>query len=197
MMPTRMKRPKATPASIIAAECDIAREHGWGAVTIRSIADRLGYKSPLIYEHFGSKGEAIAAAAQEGFHRLQTSMGSVDGDPGTEGRVVALAQAYLHFALREPELYRVMHGMDGSTTDPKTIAAGAEAVCELACSELAQWAEAANVALPSPLAATETLWCLLHGIATLSLAQRLHSDDARAELAPVRTLLAGWHAGVY
>jgi AcrR family transcriptional regulator len=39
---------------------------GWKAVTIRAIAQQLGYTSPLLYEHFRDKEEILTELAIEG-----------------------------------------------------------------------------------------------------------------------------------
>jgi AcrR family transcriptional regulator len=183
------KRPKATPEAIVAAARSLARERGWPAVTIRALADRLGYASPILYEHFRNKDEVLAAAARVGFAALEADLGAAGGESGTEARIVALGDAYVAFALREPELYRVMHGLDGAVADPATVAAGAGAVCALVMAELETWARAQGAPLPDPLAATEILWCLAHGIASLALATR--TEPGRVEAA-THALLRGW-----
>jgi len=39
---------------------------GWKAVTIRAVAQQLGYTSPLLYEHFRDKQEILTEIAIEG-----------------------------------------------------------------------------------------------------------------------------------
>jgi AcrR family transcriptional regulator len=39
---------------------------GWKAVTIRAVAQQLGYTSPLLYEHFQDKQEILTELAMEG-----------------------------------------------------------------------------------------------------------------------------------
>lgn len=186
----RAKRPRATADAIVDSACRIAAARGWPAVTIRAVADELGYTSPLLYEHFRNKEELLAAAARRGFGELETRLreiGSVEGD----ARIVALGVAYLDFAHEKPESYRVMHGLDGASTDPKVVGAGAWAVCDLVSREFTAWARKEEVHGLDPLATTELLWCLVHGIASLCLADRLDvSGTARIEVG-VRILLAG------
>jgi len=190
LAPTKQpKRQRATPDSIIAAARNIARERGWSSVTIRAIAVDLGYTSPLIYEHFKNKEDAIAEAARRGFVELAEVLRDVEGASGTEVRLRAMAEAYVQFARRCPELYQVMHGLDGAVTDPAIIAEGAKDVCELVARELGAWAETMPTRMPNPLAATELLWCLVHGIATLTLTGRIVGPNASNA---VQTLLDGW-----
>jgi AcrR family transcriptional regulator len=39
---------------------------GWKAVTIRAVAQQLGYTSPLLYEHFRDKQELLTELATGG-----------------------------------------------------------------------------------------------------------------------------------
>jgi AcrR family transcriptional regulator len=51
--PARGKpRPVAGRTDILAAARSIGLRMGWKAVTIRAVAQQLGYTSPLLYEHF-------------------------------------------------------------------------------------------------------------------------------------------------
>ena len=45
-------RPIAGRQEILAAASSIGLSLGWKAVTIRAVAQRLGYTAPLLYEHF-------------------------------------------------------------------------------------------------------------------------------------------------
>ena len=187
------KRPRATPDTILDAALAVARERGWPAATIRAVADALGYASPVLYEHFASKEAMLAAAARRGFGTLATDL-AADGLPtGTDARIVALGAAYVAFARREPELYAVMHGLDG-VVRPEAISPEASGVVGIAAAELARWAEANEVAMPDPFASTEALWCLVHGIASLALAGRLRAGEEALTETTVSALLAGWRA---
>ena len=46
---------------------------GWKAVTIRAVAQKLRYTSPLLYEHFRDKQEILTELAIEG----QTALAGV------------------------------------------------------------------------------------------------------------------------
>src|SRR5882672_7396271 len=48
----------------------IASEEGWQAVTIRRIADRLEYSSPILYQHFSGKDALLWELVREGFREL-------------------------------------------------------------------------------------------------------------------------------
>jgi len=59
-------RPVAGRREIFAAARSIGVRSGWKAVTIRAVAQQLGYTSPLLYEHFRDKQEILTELAIEG-----------------------------------------------------------------------------------------------------------------------------------
>lgn len=207
--PRRRRTQRATRAMILDATRAIARADGWPAVTIRRVADELGYTSPLIYEHFRDKADALAAVVHEGFAALAAVLAAAAARPldpaAPDAYVRAVADAYVAFAHREPAVYQLMHGMGGVVLDPAETARGAALVCDVAVGALETWVAAVGVRLPDPLAATEVLWCALHGATCLALAGRLgsaagappedglaHADALRRHAVDV--LLAGWRA---
>lgn len=216
------RKQRATRPMILETARRIARAEGWPAVTIRRVADALGYTSPLIYEHFRDKGDALAAILHEGFDALAAALAEAAAGPldpaDPDAYAHALAGAYLAFARREPAVYQLMNGMGGVAVDPAETARGAALTCGVAVGALERWAAAAGVRLPDPLEATEVLWCALHGVTCLAIAGRLDAhqhahqqaagdahagDDAGAGADAhtdalvhhaIRALLAGWRA---
>jgi AcrR family transcriptional regulator len=191
---------------ILDAARRIARAEGWHAVTIRRVADALGYASPLLYEHFRDKEDMLTGVLHEGFGALAAGLAAaaarpVDpADPDAYARGVAAA--YLEFARRDPAVYRLMNGMGGVPLDPAATRQGAALTCEIGVGAVQTWAAAAGVRVPDPLAATEVLWCAMHGVTCLGLAGRLDAPgrapgDAYADALlndAVGALLAGGRA---
>lgn len=161
-------------------------------MTIRAVADSLGYASPLLYEHFRNKEDLMAAATRQGFAELAAELSAVAPDPGSDERLLALGRAYLAFAQRAPELYRVMHGLEGTITPSEAMAEGAQQLCDGVLHELQAWERKAGVKLQDPLGSAEAIWCLVHGVASLTLAGRLEPGHEERLSDTIRALLAGW-----
>lgn len=188
----KTSRERATPEMILATCLRIATARGWGAVTIRAVADELGYASPLIYEHFANKDEALAELARRGFMELEASVTAAVDNVDPRHAPVAAALAYVRFAGNQPALYQVMHGMNGVAMVGEAIQQGAESMCRLGASVLVNWANADALYLPDPVRKTEILWCTLHGAATLAVVGRLDADLESLVTDSVQTLLTGW-----
>lgn len=196
------RKQRATPAMILDTARQIARTEGWPAVTIRRVADALGYTSPLLYEHFRDKEAMLTAILHEGFGALAAAMAEAAARPvdpaDPDAYALDVAAAYLACARREPAVYRLMNGMGGVPLDPAATMQGAALTCEVGMGAVQTWAAATGVRIPDPLAATEVFWCVLHGVTCLALAGRLDvPGDAYADALlndAVSPLLAGWRA---
>jgi AcrR family transcriptional regulator len=79
------------------------------AVSVRSIAARVGRSTPLVYEHFADRMSLLRAAARSA---LDDMAAAVERDVGEEADVIARlrlrAQGYMAFARRHPEPYRLL-----------------------------------------------------------------------------------------
>jgi AcrR family transcriptional regulator len=152
----------------------IAARDGWGAVTIRRLADEIEYSQPVLYSHFENRDAIVAAVAVDGFRELAAAIEGVarlSSDRQTALRKVATA--YLDFARAHPALYEAMFTMPTSLRF-----AGAHTAPELH----AAFAALAAVVAPSGRdeTATETFWAFLHGLAELERSGRIRpgaSDD--------------------
>src|SRR2546421_2393952 len=103
---------------ILTAAREIALHEGWQAVTIRKVAERIEYSPSMIYEYFASKEAILLELHSEGFRLLALSLNVArNSHEDYEERIVGMAEAYWEFAMRNPELYQVMHGLNGVPLD--------------------------------------------------------------------------------
>lgn len=146
----------------------VAEREGWGAVTIRRLAEEIEYSQPVLYSHFENRDAIVAAVAVEGFRDLalalrQAARGSVDR-PTALGNV---AKTYLAFALEQPALYEAMFTMP---TGLRFAEADSKAELKEAFAALAA---VVTPARSDAAAATEMLWAALHGLAELERSGRI------------------------
>ena len=59
---------------ILSAARAIGAREGWKAVTIRSVAQELGYASPLLYEHFRDKEDLLTQIAVDALGQLEARL---------------------------------------------------------------------------------------------------------------------------
>ena len=99
---TRKSRGRARKVAgrpeILAAARSIGIRKGWKAVTIRAVAQKLGYTSPLLYEHFRDKQEILTELAIESQLALAKELlRDLPTDP--YGAVLAMVERYWSFML--------------------------------------------------------------------------------------------------
>lgn len=177
----RERERQITRQAILAAALQIAQQEGWPALTIRKVGERIEYSPPMVYEYFASKEDMLRQLLQEGFRQLRASMQqAIATTEDREERLLQMADAYWDFALDNRELYQLMHGLGGVPLDMTAMAQAVQEVCMTAREAILDWAEAQGVVLPDPLGATEIAWSLLHGLASLSLVNRIEGEERRA-----------------
>jgi AcrR family transcriptional regulator len=77
-------------------------DDGVDALTLGRIARELGIKPPSLYKHFAGKGQLEAALMAEGLREHAAALEAAGP------RLAELGAAYRRFALRNPNLYRLM-----------------------------------------------------------------------------------------
>ena len=189
---TRMRRGKRRPIAgreeILAAARDLGARNGWRAVTIRSVAQELGYTSPLLYEHFHDKEDLLTQIAVDALGRLEARLAE---KLPTDHRaaVVCMVERYWTFMLEHTQLYRLVNGMDGVPIDKTVVGAAAQSLCKLVAEAVRPLlGENAGEADGQTLA--DELWALLHGMSALYMDRVAPFDLARV-INTVSTLIEG------
>src|SRR3569833_54782 len=121
---TRMNRGRrrrvAGRDQILSAARQIGVRQGWKAVTIRSVAHKLGYTSPLLYEHFRDKEDVLTQIAMEAIATLETRLTENLPADGVAA-VSTMTERYWTFMLENTQLYRLINGMDGVPIDKNKV----------------------------------------------------------------------------
>lgn len=167
--------------AILKAACDIAAEAGWREVTVRRVAEKVEYSPAALYEYFAGKEAILLAAMREGFRLLAQNMRAVPEGGNAAERLVAVAQSYWDFAFRHPELYQVMHGLDG-------VSFGTAETPQEAKEGFAALRDAVRAVFPGDSASgrdlfdeVDTFWATLHGLVSLTMAGRIKDGRERAK----------------
>ncbi len=89
------------------AAAELFAAEGYGAVSMRKIAQRIGYTPMSIYLHFNDKADLLDCICEQAFADLYRRHERVDaeiGDPGE--RLKAGMRTFIDFALQNPSYYR-------------------------------------------------------------------------------------------
>jgi len=103
------------------------------AVSIRSVADRVGVTPPSIYLHFQDKDALLDAVCARYFEKLDEEMQRVSAVQSSTVEVLrAQGLAYVRFATENPELYRIAtmgEWRSGSNVDSALASSAFEHMC--------------------------------------------------------------------
>src|SRR5919112_3798302 len=87
--------------AILDAAAALFLEHGYEGLSMRQIAERIGYSATTIYRYYEDKDDLLFAIVQEGFLRFgqQLAKAAQSSDDPRE-RLPALGHAYIEFGLK-------------------------------------------------------------------------------------------------
>lgn len=163
-------------SALIAAAAEMLERDGPEAISFRAVARATGVSQTAPYNHFQSKEGLLATVAEAGFRDLDASQTAAAGmaPPGAD-RVTALGLDYVRFALRRPQLYRLMFGfgVPGWYAHPEVIAAKGASfrpIQQVLAAHLAVDGDADPEAVETAAVAA---WALVHGLAMLLIDRSL------------------------
>ena len=165
----------------------IGRE-GPSAVSLRSLARRLGVSHAAPANHFPDKAALFTAIATEGFELLGaaiTEAADQAGPDATAGqRFRATGRAYTGFALAHPAHFAVMWRRDLLHTDDPALAAAGDATFALLLAAVRDVQAEGWAAGADPQTVAFLAWSVVHGLATLWLGGSLdHAQRPFDEIA--------------
>jgi AcrR family transcriptional regulator len=104
----RVRELQETRERILDAARDMFATDGFDAVTMRAIADRIEYTPTAIYHHFKNKNALLTEICERDFETLARHFNSSVATSDPVHRILAVGEAYLHFAEKYPSQYRFM-----------------------------------------------------------------------------------------
>lgn len=184
--------------------CEVAQHRfatqGRDAVSMRQLADALGCSPMTPYRYFRNKDEILAAVRAAAFDRfaaaLEDAATQARGDLRAAGQ--AVGEAYVRFALGDPDGYRLMFDVTQPDPDryPDLVRASSRARRTMSASLEAL--VKAGVFHGDPELLGLAFWSAMHGLVMLHLAGKLPAERAfeaiRGEL--MRLLITGARTAV-
>lgn len=143
------------------------------AITLRSVARRVGIAAPSIYRHFPDQPAIMLAVVRDAFAELDERLGAAMDAAGDEprDRLLALCNSYLEFAQARPGRYRTMFGglwdpdlNEGSVTEEDAGTLGQDSMRRLT-EALESCVSVGSATSTDPSADAVALWLGLHGLA--------------------------------
>ena len=177
--PAKGARSVETESAIVEAARNIVAEDGYPALSMRSVADRVGLTATAIYHYFDGKDALVTRVVQSGYHRFGEYLSqAADQHPvGSLERLLALGDAYVRFALENQEYFRVLYNIQTRPRELEELPEGGG--CDLLRGCVAEAMEAGNLREGDPDVIAHFLWTSAHGLVTLAMACNIECSGCR------------------
>ncbi|MGV4984266.1 TetR/AcrR family transcriptional regulator [Streptomyces sp. NRAIS4] len=156
------------------------REKGVGALSLRELARDTGVSHAAPGRHFKDKQALLDALALDGYERLNRALGTAALQPGLgfEGRMAALARAYLGFSVENPELLELMFARKHDPDSSDRLAAAVDESLGSFMRMIADAQERGEIVAGDPERITMVAAASLHGLAALIASCALDAEEA-------------------
>jgi AcrR family transcriptional regulator len=160
------------------------REKGAGALSLRELARDIGVSHAAPGRHFKDKQALLDALALDGYERLNQALATAAAlpDQSFEGRMTALARAYLGFAVEHPELLELMFARKHDPDSSAQLAAAVDQSLGGLTRMFAAAQERGEIVQGDPERITMVAAASLHGLAALIASCALEAEEALAGL---------------
>lgn len=165
--------------SLINATIELIRTKGVDRFSMTDACKEAGVSKAAPYRHFENREALLESVIDQGFKTLGDDMrvATADEKPGSIRRIINLGLAYVQFAVKEPELFRLMFGDYIHPVDACNEPIGKPTfqllVDEIiSLTKLTDMDALMSVALP--------LWTVVHGAAVLTIDKsydRIYPDN--------------------
>jgi AcrR family transcriptional regulator len=103
----RSERKERLRGEILAAASKMFADRGYEAVTLREIANEIGYTHAVIYQHFPDKWHILAELSRETIGLLIQNFDAVaDQHPSPKERLFATSRGLVQFCTAHPQQFR-------------------------------------------------------------------------------------------
>ena len=158
---------------ILKTAMNLFLDKGFENITIRNIAEKIEYSPATIYLYFKNKDEILFVLRREGFEKLYEHQRSSLKLNDPLKRLHKHGEAYIQFALENPEYYDLMFMMRGpvETQETNDCDIGLKSY-ELLKTNVEECMEAGLFPRTNIDVAAFSLWSYVHGIASLIIRGR-------------------------
>jgi AcrR family transcriptional regulator len=159
--------------ALIEIAIELLGEEGTHGLSLRKIAQRAGVSHNAPYMHFADKEALLAAISEAGFRLLSIQVESAISRAGSSTReqLMAASNAYVNFAIDRPDRLQVMFYPYDAAKYPSTIAASQLSLNRLF--EIVKTGqENGSLIAGNTEEMTKSIWAMVHGIATISIAYK-------------------------
>jgi AcrR family transcriptional regulator len=162
-------------SALIAEGLRLLAERDAEQLSLREVARGVGVSATSVYRHFPDKDALLTALAVQGLAQLGAEQrAAADASGGGGAGFAATGKAYVHFAIANPALFRLIFASPVLAAKPAAEKPASEAYTLLQANAAAEAAQDGGEARVRAVQA----WALVHGLAMLMLDGQIPFDDA-------------------
>jgi AcrR family transcriptional regulator len=170
-------------SALLDSALQLVATDGVEGFSLRAAARAAGVNPAAVYRHFADRSELLGAVAAVGFGELGARMAAaVAAADDARTQFVAAGEAYIRFALDQPEYFRVMFGPYGSRPGSRA-RRDLEADPERASAYGVLLGVVGDLVPREPDDSALTAWSAVHGLATLLVDHAVELDAEGIEAA--------------
>ena len=157
--------------ALLDAALNLIRSQGIEHLSLRAIARDVGVSQTAPYRHFADKNQLLVEIAKQTFHELSEHCHrALIPDASIADNIHRCAMAYLHFAIDNPERYKLTFGQSIEQRDdyPDLLEAGMNSFAVLLQLIEQGIADGSLIDQDARLLAN-TSWSTIHGFASLAI----------------------------
>lgn len=176
-----LRQKEETRKNILDAALQIVKQEGWGALSMRKIADMIEYTAPIIYEYFANKEGILIELTRQGFIHLGQKVKAAQASKASPAeQLEAMWIAYWNFAFEETELYQVMYGVDMNCCELQKSYPEAEYATDLFWDVIEKLID--KPAEDVVCLKYYTFWSIIHGLISINLVQKVTNDEINEQI---------------
>ncbi len=180
----KLRQKEEVRCQILQAAWQIVTEEGWQSLSMRKIADRIEYTSPIIYSHFENKEALLVEFTRKGFIELcrmiKAAYNEHTGNPTAQ--LEAMWMAYWNFAFAEKELYQVMYGVEANCCVMGNACDDVKAPSNMLWNKIEEIVPLDKRTDDYIDTKYYTFWSVVHGLISINLTRQQTSEDINKQV---------------
>lgn len=169
-------------SDIISATASIVEERGPEGITMREVADRVGYSPTTLYLYFKNKEQLLDETVNRAYEWFADRIEAAEKGDSPLDSIRSAAHAYLDWGLENPAMYRLMFewGYLGDISEEAIFARRRGWRRSRQLVEFAAEKGLLRRTLDSALA-TDMMWVATHGMTSLAISGRMFGNPGIAD----------------
>ena len=177
-----IKKKEIVREAILEAAKNIVLKEGWQAVSIRKIADAIGYSLPVVYNHFENKDAILEEFVKQGFDLLSEVMLATKAQHAEPtAQLTHMAIAYFEFAFAQREYYQMMFGLGMPSCDRVNQISEIGRFSSILIDSI-KTLKATTTVNDELILKFHTFWSILHGLSSINMVNITATPSAMQQL---------------